>query len=157
DGTYLSGEMVHVALYDPQAFLGGTNPPPLAETQTGDTYLFANAVAPAGGYILIVTDDPTGQTMFTRVGIGGLTQGGQSARVDRYVLLRTKLSAWSTAAGTDYATSGALVYRMFNDPPPPANSRTPTETHPVSGAQLFDGATMAPAAGVRYFGTTLDT
>jgi hypothetical protein len=157
DGSFLSNQTVTVALYDPQSLLGGGNAAPLVTAQASDTFMFPDVVAPSLGYILVATDNPTGETMYARLGVGGVTQSGQSVRVDGYLLTRATLSAWSTAAGTDYAASGALVYRMFNDPPPPTSARTPTETHPVAGAQLIDGATSAPPAGVRYFGTTLDT
>jgi hypothetical protein len=152
DGSFLNNQTVRVSIFDPSAFFGGAVPPPLGDSTTTDTFVFKNIPASGSGYILVVTADPMGATAtYEPTGIGGSVNSGQSIRVDGYVITRQQTTSWSTTAGINWDTNGGLIYRMFNDPPPPANARTPTETHPVAGAQLIDGATMNPPPGVKYF------
>jgi len=158
DGSFLSGETVRVAVYDPSTFVGAT-PPALAETTATDTYRLDNVAAPGSGYLLIVTGDLTGgAATYESTGIGGIAQSGKSVRVDGYVLTRAQVATWgSTGGGVDLDAAGALLYRFFNDPSPPQDERTPTETHPVSGVQLIDGSNNLPAVGTLYFSTSLAT
>jgi hypothetical protein len=158
DGSFLAGQTVRVQIYDPQSFLGDPNPPTLAEGTATDTFMFPNVVMPNSKYILVVTRDPSGApATYEPTGIGGQPTDGQSVRVDGYVLTKAQVSGWSTAAGINFDTNGALFYRFFNDPPPPISSRTPTETHPVSGVQVIDTATNNPPAMLKYFGASLTT
>jgi hypothetical protein len=158
DGSFLSAQTVRVTIYDPQTFFGNPNPPSLADGQSSDTFMFPGIPTPSSKYLLVVTRDPMGATaMYQGTGIGGAAVDGQSVRVDGYVITRALLTSWSTMAGTDFDTAGALVYRFFNDPPPPSNARTPTETHPVAGVQVIDGNINDVAAGVKYFAPSLMT
>src|SRR5207302_8274703 len=130
----------------------------LADGNATDTFMFANVVMPNSKFLLVVTRDPSGApATYEPTGIGGAPTDGQSVRVDGYVLTRAQVSGWSTAAGSNFDTNGALLYRYFNDPPPPTSSRTPTETHPLSGVQVIDTASNNPPAMVKYFGTSLAT
>ena len=155
DGSFLSSQTVDVAVYDPLAFLGGGNAMPLDHKSVTDIFTFPSLAAPSTGYVLVATSDPSGGTMYAKVAIGGLTQSGQATRVDAYVITAAQLAAWSSGAGADYKTSGALLYRMFSDKPPPGNDRTPTETHPLAGVQLIDTNTMSPPPMLKYFGATM--
>jgi hypothetical protein len=157
DGSFLSGATVHVAVYDPSTFIG-TTPPALAETDASDTYRLPDMPAPGSGFLLVVTSDPAGAgaAVYEATGIGGIAQSGKSVRVDAYVLTRAQLGMWSSTAGAvDFDGGGALVYRFFNDPAPPQDARTPTETHPVMGVQLIDTSNSMPATGALYFGASL--
>jgi hypothetical protein len=158
DGSFLAGQTVRVQIYEPQSFFGNPNPPPLADGTATDTFMFPNVAMPASTYVLVVTRDPSGAAaMYEPTGIGGQATDGQSVRVDGYVITKAQVSGWSTAAGINFDANGALLYRFFNDPPPPTSSRTPTETHPVAGVQVIDAGTNTPPPTVKYFGTSLAT
>jgi hypothetical protein len=152
DGSFLSGESVRVSLYDASSFLGNPMPMALAETDASDTFVLPDVPTP-GMYVLLVTHDKSGASATLQAtGIGGQVVDAHSLRLDGYVLTQAEYAAWSLPGTFD--SQGALFYRFFNDPAPPSNARTPTETHPVAGATLLD-ASMQPAAGARYFGATL--
>ena len=151
DGSFLSGETLTVTFYDASNFFGNPTPAPLAEiTGITDTYMLATIPTPQ--YLMAVTHDPTGGTMYQPTAIT-LTAGmdGQSLRLDAYVVTKAQYAAWGLPASVE--SQGPLFYRFFNDPPPPANARTPTETHPVAGVVLDNGT--AADANAHYFGSSL--
>jgi hypothetical protein len=90
--------------------------------------------------------------MYQPTGIA-LTAGidGQSLTLDAYVVTAAQYAAWALPAS--FESQGPLFYRFFNDPPPPANARTPTETHPVAGVMLQKGTATDTTA--LYFGSSL--
>ncbi len=152
DGSFLSGQTVTVSVYDANTFFGNPTPPPLGETTASDTFAFPSVLSPSM-FVLVVTRDAAGAPgTYHAVGIGAAAVDGQGVRVDAYVLKSSEYAAWGLPGTFD--SQGALFYRFFNDPPPPSTARTPTETHPVAGVTLTDGAGSA-AAGARYFGASL--
>jgi hypothetical protein len=152
DGSFLSGEVVRVSLYDASSFLGNPTPQALAETDASDTFVLPDVPTP-GMYVLLVTHDRSGTSATLQAtGIGGQVVDAHSLRLDGYVLRQAEYAAWALPASFD--SQGGLFYRFFDDPAPPSSARTPTETHPVAGATLLD-ASMQPVAGARYFGATL--
>jgi hypothetical protein len=152
DGSYLSGQSVKVTVYDANSFFMNPTPAPLGDgITTTDTFHFPALPKPAM-YILVVTSDPDGAPgTYQRVAIGFAVADGQGVQVDPYALTKSQYDAWALPAS--FLSQGALFYRFFNDPLPPADARTPTETHPVAGVTLTDGTN--PVAGARYFGATL--
>jgi hypothetical protein len=154
DSSFLSGQTVTVTLYDAATFFGNPTPPELAHLDgISDTYMFPMAPTP-GMYLLLVTSDPAGTT-YQRTGIGITANDGEVIRLDGYVLSKTQYAVWGLPAA--FESQGILFYRFFNDPPPPANSRTPTETHPTAGVTLYDAAANVPATDSHYFAPTLAT
>jgi len=151
DGSFLSsGESVTVTFYDAPNFFNNPTPAPLAEvTGITDTYMLATIPTPQ--YLVAVTHDASG-SMYQPTAIA-LTAGmdGQSLRLDAYVVTKAQYTAWALPATVE--SQGPLFYRFFNDPSPPANARTPTETHPVAGVTLKNGTATDPNA--HYFGSSL--
>lgn len=157
DGSFLSNQTVRVQLLDPAGFFGGATPQPLAETTATDTFVFADAPPSSMGYLMVRTLDPSGapaQYHPTAISAGPV-KAGQSFRLDGYVLTEAQVAAWSSAGKVDFAGGATLLYRFFNDPAPPAGGRTPTESHPVAGVQLIDGATQLAADGAVYLSPSL--
>jgi hypothetical protein len=148
DGSYLTGETVTVSLYDLTAFFGNPSPPPLAEVQATDTFMVPSIATPM--YLGVVTRDPAGGSTYQATAIA--TSGSDGViRLDGYVLTRAQYDAWALPA--DYLTQGPLFFRFFDDPAPPIDARTPTETHPVAGVKLQLGG--ANDSRARYFGASL--
>lgn len=149
DGSFLSGETVTVSLYDLAAFAFGPPPAPLAEVQATDTYLVPSIATPM--YLLVVTHDAAGGTTYQATGISTIAGSDGVYRLDAYVLTQAQYAAWQLPSSV--AAQGPLFFRFFDDPAPPTNARTPTETHPVAGVKLqLAGANDANA---HYFGATL--
>jgi hypothetical protein len=152
DGSFLSGQTVTVQVYDPSNFFGNPAPQALGETTASDTFAFPSLPSPSMFVLVVTRDAPGAPGTYHALGIGAQAVDGQAVRVDGYVLKASEYAAWGLPGTFD--SQGPLLYRFFNDPPPPTTARTPTETHPVAGVTLTDGSGTA-AAGARYFGASL--
>jgi hypothetical protein len=152
DGSFLSGQTVTVSVYDANTFLGNPTPTPLGETTASDTYSFPSLPTPSMFLLIVTRDLAAAPGSYHAVGIGGAVVDGQGVRIDGYVLTKAQYDAWSLPAS--FASQGGLFYRFFNDPAPPSTARTPTETHPVAGVTITNGAGSA-VSGARYFGASL--
>jgi hypothetical protein len=156
DGSFLSGQTVAITFYDADSFFGSPSSAPALATVDGVTDTFMTADIPTPMHVMAVVHDASGAPATYQPTAIALTAGmdGQSLRLDAYAISKAEYAAWSLPA--TYLSKGPIVYRFFNDAPPPANARTPVETHPIAGVMLTqDGATSGNNA--RYFGATLAT
>jgi hypothetical protein len=156
DGMPFSGS-IHVAVYDPVAFLGGS--PPLDQTDvTTPGYMFKDISAPGLGLIVIVTGDANRMnTTFvnTATGAQGVTNGNKY-RVDAYAIPKAVTDSWKTTGGLDINVGGAYVAMYYSDMKPPATNLAFTEKMPVMGVQLVKDGTANPP-GTKYFSTSVTT
>jgi hypothetical protein len=148
DGTEVD-EKVHVAVYDPLAFLAGA--PPLAEKDvTGGSYAFPEIPAPSLQLLAVAVGDKDGAAfVLTGTAANGIV-GGQSYRIDGYVVRRALVDGWKAESGMDYFATGAYVGRFFADAAPAPNDWSIKETQPVPGVTLMRDS--AAATDARYFG-----
>lgn len=153
DGSYLAGETVHLRLFAPTDFVGDSNPSPRAELDASDTFIFDNLATPGQYVMILVGDAAAAPGSYRTAGVSGPVSDGHSLRIDAWALKAADYAAWALPASFD--SQGALFYRFFNDPAPPDDAHTPTETHPLAGITLIDGNTKATAAGAQYLGATL--
>jgi hypothetical protein len=158
DSSFLSGEMVRVAVYDPLAFLGNPSSTPIAEVVTGDTYLFKDVKTPGTGLVALAVTDPAGATAIYQItGVGAVVVAGQSYRLDAFAVKKSDVQAWSTSSGVDYDAQGAYVGRFFQDAVTAPNNLPATETMPLAGVKMVEASSGMPPAGTQYFSTNLLT
>jgi hypothetical protein len=155
DNSFLaSGEMVHVAVYEPLNFLANpATATKLAEADTDDTFTFPDVPLPGSGLAAVAVSDASGGMLKT--GTGAIVQAGKSYQVDAYVTPQTLVDTWHGLTGDDYAGNGAYVVKYFLDTAPMPTSLTATETMPASGVQVVQDTMVATRA--KYFDTDLMT
>jgi hypothetical protein len=159
DNSFLaSGEMVRVAVYEPNAFLNNPALPPKMEVETDDTYTFKD-IPPAaftlGTIALAVTDVKEATTQVLQItGTGSIVVAGKSYQIDTYATPRDAVLGWASMSnGVNYDMLGAYVMKFYGDPMPPEDKLTATETMPISGVMPLQGVSTPTTA--RYFGTAL--
>jgi hypothetical protein len=158
DHSFLSGEMVRVALYEPLAFLNDPTSMPIAETLTGDTFVFKDVQAPATGLVALAVTGPGGvTTTYQLTGVATQIVPGQTYRLDAFAMMVSDVAAWTTSSGVDYDAKGAYVGVFYQDKPASPNQLPANETMPVAGAKMVQAGSMTSPAGTQYFSTDLKT
>ncbi len=158
DNSFLaSGEKVHVAVYEPLAFLANPATTPLAEMDTDDTYTFPDVPTPASGLVAVAVSDPVGTATATLqiTGTGAIVVSGKSYQVDTYDTPITLVATWHGITGEDYDGMGAYVVKYYLDTGPAPTMLTATETMPADSVQVIQDS--AVAARAKYFDTDLMT
>jgi hypothetical protein len=169
DSTVFKSEKIHVALYDPLAFIGGAAPISQQDVDPNiGGYVFPNFTPPPLGLIAVVTGDPdfTDSTKNLGLNFVAAASGAQNVasgtyRVDVYALKRTTVDGWgkTSAGGVGWYTSGGYVSKFYSDLQPDQTDLEAIETHPIAGVTVTapSGSANPPASGTVYFSTDLST
>ncbi len=158
DDSFLgSGETVHIALYDPLAFLTVDNPPALAESDSSGTFLFSEVTPPGTGLLALVVRDASGSVLppLQLTGTGAKVVAGQSYLVDGYATPKSLVADWSHAAGFDFDSSGAYMMKFYSDLPASVTDFSASEKNPVTEVVPVVNGAAVGSSSVYYFGASL--
>ena len=157
---------IHVALYDPLAFIMGSAPIAQTDVAAGaGGYIFQDVTPPGLGLIAVVAGDSDiasgnkgANFVSAASGAQGIAMGGIYL-VDIYALTRTTVMGWGMSApgNTDWYTSGGYISKFYSDPKPDPTMLSATETNPVSGVavSLPSGTNNPVDTSTVYFSTDL--
>jgi hypothetical protein len=151
DAPLSAAGAIRVAAYDPLAFLSDPTTTPLEACPASPTgcYVINQVSPPTTGLVAIAATDAPGASspQYALAVVGGTVAAGAVVTADVYLLPRSVVAQWTTTAGVDYTTNGAVVYQ-FADAIPPARGVVLGSANYITGVQVTDGTN--PLAGVRY-------
>ena len=158
---------IHVALYDPVAFIMGEAPIDETEVAAGAAgYVFQDEKPPGLGLLAVVAGDNDITGMNQGVTFVAAASGAQAIAaggiylVDIYALTRKTVDGWTNApGGNGWYASGGYLSKFYSDAKPDPTMLSATETSPVSGVavSLPTGTTNPTNPATVYFSTDLST
>jgi len=150
-GMPVPAATTHVAVFDPLDFVaGGAGSLPLAAVDAQNGRYVTPCFAPPTSHGLAVLFG--GDAVTTTVVESLTVSPGGAYLVDGWTLAQSVVGSWSSAAGVDFGSTGAMVFQFCDDAAPPTPSLSLAVCHRAAGVQLSTGAGPAhyldPTPGV---------
>ena len=154
DGTCTMGTKLQVIAVDPLGFLAGNKTPIAPSPVTTDdngAYVIPNLPVPSQALTALAVSDVGGPMTYMLTASGAnMISGGQTYRLDLFVVEKSTVANWDTqaglAGGNTFEANGGYVAR-FRD----------AMGNPVAGVQLtFQGTVLPPSEAFYFKGSMKD-